>query len=287
MKFIKKHASYAGIFIIAILAALNYIIFVFPNKFAPAGIDGICTIIQDTAGINIGYLSLLFNIPLIVIAFFYLNRDFAIKSTFYVIVFSVASIFFKVVDISSLYFVTQNGSSTVLAPIVAGTIRGILYAFSIRLNGSSAGIDIIASIVKKRKPYFNLMNIIFCINLFVSFSSYFFYGMRWEPVVCGILYCFITSNVSNHIRAGQRQAIKYEIITSSSELLCEMITTKLNQTATVVDAKGVYSGGNRKMVICVTDKRNAPYLEEFILNNPSAVVFKSVVDNSIVGIDYK
>lgn len=287
MKFFNRYASYLGISLIAITAALNYILFVFPNKFAPAGLDGICTIIQDTAGINIGYLSLVFNVPLIIIAFFYLNKDFAIKSTIYVAVFSVASIFFKAVDLSSLYFITQNGTSTVLAPIVAGTIRGILYAFTIKINGSAAGIDIIASIVKKKKPYFNLMNIIFCINMFISFSSYFFYGMRWEPVVCGILYCFIASYVSNHIREGKRQAIKYEIITASAEELCKKITENLHKTATVVDAKGVYSGSDRKMVICVADKHSAPYLEEIILHTPSSVVFKSVVDNSIVGIDYK
>ena len=123
--------------------------------------------------------------------------------------------------------------------------------------------------------------------MFISFSSYFFYGMRWEPVVCGILYCFITSYVSNHIREGKRQAIKYEIITASAEELCKKITENLHKTATVVDAKGVYSGSDRKMVICVADKHSAPYLEEIILHTPSSVVFKSVVDNSIVGIDYK
>ena len=287
MKIIKKIASYLAIAALAIVSALNYAIFVFPNSFAPAGIDGICTMIQDVSGINIGYLAMVVNIPLIILAFFYLNRDFAIKSTIYIIVFSFASILIKTLDLSLLYYHTDTGSSVVLAPIAAGVIRGILYAITLNLNGSSGGIDFIAAVIKKKNPYLDLMNVIFAINLLVAISSYFVYGMRIEPVICSILYSFITSSVSSHIRSGKRQAVKFEIITSDAAKICREISEKLGQTSTVVDAKGAYSGADKKMVVCVTDKHKAPYLEELILTLPTVVVFKSTVDNTVSGIDYK
>ena len=188
---------------------------------------------------------------------------------------------------SNFGYHTDTGSSVVLAPIAAGVIRGILYALTLYLNGSSGGIDIIAAVVKKKKPYLDLMNVIFLINLLVSFTSFFVYGMSMEPVICSILYCFITSSISNRIRSGKHHAIKYEIITSESRELCEEITKKLKQTATVVDAKGAYSGADQKMVVCVTDRRNVPYLEEIILTVTASVVVKSVVDDNVTGIDYK
>ena len=82
MKLIKKTTELTAISLLAALSALNYNIFVFPNSFAPAGIDGICTMIQDTTQISIGYLSLIVNIPLIIISFIFLNKDFAIKTAF-------------------------------------------------------------------------------------------------------------------------------------------------------------------------------------------------------------
>ena len=243
--------------------------------------------IQDVSGINIGYLALIVNIPLVILAFFHLNHDFAIKSTIYILVFSVSSILIKSVDISVLYYHTDTGSSVVLAPIAAGVIRGILYAATLSLNGSSGGIDIIAATIKKKNPYMDLMNVIFFINLLVAISSYFVYGMRIEPVICSILYSFITSNVSSHIRSGKHQAVKFEIITSDAEQICHDISEKLGQTSTVVDAKGAYSGSEKKMVVCVTDKHKAPYLEDLILKYQAVVVFKSSVDNTVTGIDYK
>jgi len=287
MKFLKKSAELSAIAVLATLSALNYAIFVFPNSFAPAGVDGICTMIQDTANINIGYLSLLVNVPLVILAFFFLSKDFALKNTVYVVAFSVASIIFKLINVSEISYHTETGTSIILAPVAAGVIRGILYALTLGLNGASAGTDIIAAAIKKKKPYMNLMNIIFSINLVISFASYFVYGMKFEPVICSIIYSFVTSLTSNHIRGGAHKAIKFEIITADADELCASISSKLNQTATVVDAKGVYSGSDKKMVVCVVNKHKAPYLEELIIAYPNAVVFKSVVDDTLSGIDYK
>ena len=88
----KKIFTILIVILFSSLSALNYAIFIFPNSFAPSGVDGICTMIQDVSGINIGYLSLILNIPLVILAFFFLNRDFALKSTIYVISFSLVSI---------------------------------------------------------------------------------------------------------------------------------------------------------------------------------------------------
>jgi len=284
---IKKFSNIINIMICAALSALNYAIFIFPNSFAPAGIDGICTMIQDTTNINIGYLSFLVNIPLLVMAFFVLNRDFAIKSTAYIISFSLSSIIFGHIDLSAFRYITDTGSSIVLAPIVAGTIRGMLYFVTLKLNGSSGGVDIIAALVKHKKPFLELMNIIFFFNMIVALCSYFVYGMRLEPVICSILYSFITTSVNNNIRITSNENIKYEIITNGAEEFCAEISDKLHQAATIIDAHGAYSGLDTKMVVCVVDKKNAPYIEDLILNHPDCVVFKSTVSNSISGITYK
>lgn len=284
---IKKISNISVIMLTAVLSALNYAIFIFPNSFAPAGIDGICTMIQDVTNVNIGYLSLIVNIPLIICSFFVLNRAFALKSAIYVITFSISSIIYSYIDLSPYCYITNTGSSIVLAPIVAGTIRGMLYYVTLKLNGSSGGVDIIAALIKHKKPFLDLMNTIFFFNMIVALCSYFVYGMRLEPVICSILYSFITSNVNNNIRITSNENIKYEVITKNAEEFCSEISDKFHQSATIIDAHGAYSGLNTKMVVCVVDKKNAPYIEELILNRPDCVVFKSTVGNSISGITYK
>ncbi|MBQ9810905.1 MAG: YitT family protein, partial [Spirochaetales bacterium] len=89
----KRVLDYLVIFTVALLGAFNYQIFVFPNDFAPSGINGILTIIRYVFGVNFGMLYLFINIPLLIAAFFVMrSRKYVICSFIYVVVFSVASI---------------------------------------------------------------------------------------------------------------------------------------------------------------------------------------------------
>lgn len=66
----KKFLEFLLISVLAVLSAVTYIIFIFPNSFAPAGFNGIATMIQYVFGFNAGYLSLLINIPLVIVVVF-------------------------------------------------------------------------------------------------------------------------------------------------------------------------------------------------------------------------
>ena len=71
-----------------------------------------------------------------------------------------------------------------------------------------------------------------------------------------------------------------------ADLLCEKISKELHQTATIVEAQGAFSHTNKQMVICVTKKNNIPNLEKMIAEFPDAVIFESVVSNSIISTNY-
>lgn len=269
--------QYVSICLLACTSALNYAIFIFPNRFAPAGIDGICTMLQDLSGVNIGYFALLVNIPLIILALVKLDRDYAVKSTVFILVFSGFSALLGRLDISAFLFCTETGTSVVLAPVAAGVVRGIIYAITIRLNGSSGGIDIVAALIHRKAPHVNLMNIIFAMNMGVAVCSYFVYGNHLEPVICGILYFYITSHTSTHIQSTRKENAKIEIITPNAELLYQRITQGLSISATVLDSHGAYSGNANKMIVCVTKKKYIPHLKNIAAAFPDTVFFVSTV----------
>lgn len=272
-----------GVFVILLsaLSALNYKVFVFPNSFAPAGIDGICTMIQYIFGTNIGYLSLLVNIPLIIVGFSFLSKDFMVKTLIYVVSFSAVSLILEFADFIPLYY-TDTGTSIVLAPMAAGTVRGILYSVTLGAGASSGGVDIIAALVKRKREHLDLMGVIFAFNLIVSLCAFFVYGFKFEPVICSIIYSLITTLVSQRITASKRIKVRVEIITKCSDKLCAEITEVLNLPATVLPARGAYSGIEEKMVICVTPKDKVPLIEKIIRTYPDAVSFESIVSNAFV-----
>ena len=80
---------------LAFCMALIYEILIFPNSFAPAGINGLATIVQHLLGFSVGYMSIIINIPLLIIAFFKVDKDFALKTLCYVLVFSFFTLIIK------------------------------------------------------------------------------------------------------------------------------------------------------------------------------------------------
>ena len=62
----------------SVLSALGLWVFVYPSNFAPSGIDGIATMLQTLTGLNAGIYSLALNLPLLVIAWFFLKKRYVI-----------------------------------------------------------------------------------------------------------------------------------------------------------------------------------------------------------------
>ena len=76
----RKALTYLVIVFVALVSALNYQLFVFPNQFAPAGLNGICTMVQYVTGISVGYLSLLINLPLALWCYHEVSKPLALRS---------------------------------------------------------------------------------------------------------------------------------------------------------------------------------------------------------------
>ena len=278
----KKLLTYLVIGAVAVMAALNYQLFVFPNKFAPAGLNGICTMIQYLTGLSVGYMSLIINIPLAIFVYLKVSKSLAMRSMFYVAVFSVMLVVLEKVDLSQFAYYTENGTSTILGPLAAGIIFGAGYSVLVQGSANSGGTDFVAAIIHKYRPEMNMFYIIFALNVTVAISSYFVYDYQIEPVLLCILYSFMSSTVSDRMTKSGRAAVRFEIITDRPDEIGQKIIQKLHHSATVVPARGMYSGKEVDMLICVVNKGQMAKLADIIRSYPNTFAIMSSV-NAVVG----
>ena len=272
----RKSVTYAVIVAIALVAALNYEIFIFPNKFAPAGLNGICTMIQHVFGINLGYLSLIINVPLAILVYMFVSKPLAIRSMVYVVTFSLGLIVFEKVDLSIFHYATENGTSTILGPLVAGIIFGYCYSVLVKCSAYSGGTDFVAALIHKKKPEQNTLWIIFSLNVIVALCSYFVYDYKIEPVILCIMYAFTSSTVTDRMSRNGREAIRFEIITEYPEEISDEIILKLHHTTTLIPAKGMYLGRPTNILYCVVNKTQITALSHIIRKYPNTF---AVMDN--------
>lgn len=264
----RKVLTYVVIVVVAMLCALNYHLFVFPNQFAPSGLNGICTMIQHLTGINVGYMSLLINIPLAILVYFFVSKPLALRSMVYVAVFSLGLVVLDYVDLSSIAYTTENGTSTILGPVVAGIIYGTCYSLMMRVGTFSGGTDFVAVLYHKKHPETNLFWMIFALNSFVAGISFFVYGYQMEPVLLCILYSFTSSMITDKMAKSGRSALRYEIVTQYPEEISREIIQRLHHSATLLPGIGMYKEKPISVLVCIVNKTQAASITAILRNYP-------------------
>ena len=266
---LRKAATYLVIMGVAMVAAVNYELFVFPNQFAPAGINGICTMIQYITGISVGYLSLVINIPLAIWCYIEVSKPVAMRSMVYVITFSLGLLLLDHVDLSAFAYVTENGTSKILGPLVAGVIQGYVYSILVKASAYTGGMDFVSAIIHKRSPEKGFFGISFALNAVIAVGSYFVYGYQMVPVILCILYTFMSTNVGERLMKSGRAAIAFEIITDYPDEISREIIHNVHHTTTLIPAKGMYSGRDPSVLLCVVNKTQIAAVNTIVHQYPN------------------
>ena len=268
MRTVKIAWTYLVIALVALVASVNYELFIFPNQFAPSGVNGICTMIQYVTGISVGYLSLLVNVPLAIWCYIEVSKPIALRSMVYVVTFSLGLLLLDHVDLSPYAYVTENGTSKILGPLVAGVIQGYVYSLLVKASAYTGGTDFVSAIVHKRYPEKSVFGVSFSLNTVIAVASYFVYGNQMEPVILCILYTFMTTNVGERLMKSGRSAIAFEIITDYPDEISRDIIRDVHHTTTLIPGKGMYSGRETSVLLCVVNKTQIAAVNQIIRRYP-------------------
>ncbi len=280
---LKSVISYVIIIGVAIILALNYHIFIVENHFAPAGLNGIATMIQFKTGFSISYMSLIINIPLCILAYFLVEKNFAIKTLVFSVVYSVA---YLLLQQSNTDFIKYNaqGHDTIFPVIISGVISGFVYGMCLKNNSSTGGTDVVSRYINKVKPETNFFLVTFVLNAVVAFTSLFVYstgsGADYKPVALCITYCFISNFVGNYIIKGTKTAYKFTIITTHPDEISKEISEKLMHSTTKLEAVGTYTNTEKNVLICVVNKHQLLDVRDIIGKYSDTFAFYELVNET-------
>src|SRR5665647_752491 len=150
--------DYVGIILGSIIFGIAYSWFLIPFKVAPGGVGGIAQVIYYFLGIPAGISMLIINIPLFVIAWFFLGKQFGVKSFFGMF---MGSIFIDLMSPELLYknfpflrdFINTQfwafTDSILLASIAGSVLLGFSLGIIFKFRGSTGGTDIPVAILKQ------------------------------------------------------------------------------------------------------------------------------------------
>ncbi len=252
----------------SILSAIGMHVFVYPAKFAPSGIDGIATMLYELTELNAAYFILLFNLPLLVMAYFLLKRRYVLYTLLFTVSSSLLLILFEALAVPQFTAVGEGLLSAIFSGILFGTRTGLL----LKLGGSSGGIDIIACSVQRKYPHKNPENVITLICYGIVGVSFFVYR-DIMAILLSVVQMFVFERVAARMQKDTRNAIEVKIVTKHPEAVKQDIIYELKHGATVLKSQGLYTGDESSMVVSVINLRQLPEFSELMKKHPDTFIY--------------
>ena len=149
------------------------------------GIAGICAILYRLFGIPMGLSNVLINIPIILLTFRQLGKEFFLISVKSVLISSL------LIDYVCCYLPAYTGSR-LTASILSGIMAGIGFSLFFNEGSSTGGTDFIIVAVKQKHPKLSFGLLAFFIDGTVIVLSVFVFKEIWA-FVYGAVYTVVTS----------------------------------------------------------------------------------------------
>lgn len=249
----------------SILYSLALYTFALHAGFAPGGVSGIAIIINHYTGWPIGTLSLLLNIPIILICVPSLGRNFLFKTIWTML---INTLFLDVV----FPHLPTYGGNQLLASMFTGVLLGAAMAIIYMRGSSTGGADIIVLALKKKWPHFSVGQIGLAVDAVVILAG----GLVFknvDAVLYGIITTFAATLTMDNILYGAGSGKLAMIITNKGQDIANAISNEVDRGATLVKATGAYTGQERDMLYCVCGKNEIYKVRTAALSqDPNAMV---------------
>jgi uncharacterized membrane-anchored protein YitT (DUF2179 family) len=249
--------DYALIVFASALLALSMHLFFIPHQLVAGGLSGTAQIINSFTGWPIGALTFIINIPLFVLGWFYLGGyRFLARTVFAAFTFSAV--------LDGLQLLRPGMSLTddlALNALYGGVTAGVAVGLLFRARATSGGTDILARILERRFGTPLSQAYLYTDGLVVFLAGLAF---GWERALYAVIALYIggvlvevTLNGSNVMRVAT-------IVTTRPEAVAGRILADLQRGVTDWTGRGMYTGAERHVLLCVVSRADTVLLKAII-----------------------
>ena len=227
--------------------------FTAPHQIAPGGVVGFATIINFLWGLPIGVMTFLINVPLLLLSWRYISRDFTIRTVISTACFSLLT---DAVG-AGVSLIQPYESASPLAPLMAALFGGALMGLGNALvyfsKSTTGGTAIIGALLQKKFPQFSLGKLLMAANFTVVILAVVVYR-NIDTALFAALAIFTSTIVMDKMVYGLNTNRLLFIISDRSAEIETGILERLHRGVTILKGEGGYRHSQKNIIFCVVSK---------------------------------
>lgn len=263
--------------------SIGQVVFIRPMLIPMGGVTGIALIVNYLAGLPVGVVNLVLNIPLLALGYKALGREFFAKTVFGTVVISV------MMDVVGPALAALNFAYKVedylLSALAGGAIMGAGIGIIFLQGGTAGGTDIIAKYINKKRDM-PVGNVSLYINTVVlALGAVVFRSL--ESGLYAMITIYISNTMVDRIVYGGDVQKQATIITTRPTEVADAIMARLGRGVTAWDGRGMYTGEARTVLMCAVHRYESGVLKSVLSQaDPQAVMMLGEV-NEVFGRGFK
>lgn len=266
----------------ALLILVGSLIFAFgvdsfeiPNGLAAGGVTGLATVfsaIAASAGVHlpVGLQTIVMNALLMMLVIKTGNRGYIIRTVAGIVACGLLT------DILAPVVPVMGGESDLLlCALWGGVITGVGLGLVFRTGGNTGGTDILAQLLARRVGMPVGTAVILVDGVIIAFSATVF---SVRQALYAAVAMFICGKVIDQVVDGLRSERAAYVISERHDEIANKILYTLNRGCTELQARGVWSGNPRPVLLCVLGRSEVMRLKHIVAEcDPEAIVIISEV----------
>lgn len=254
--------------------------FIVPANIAPGGASGIALMVNYVTGLPIGILTLVLNIPLLVLAWFYLSRRFAVTTA---IASTVSSL---ILDIIIAPFCPVYSGDRLMCSLYGGIIVGAGMALIFLTGTTTGGTDILGYLLQKKKPHISIGRALMIVDgVILGISIFVFENI--EAALFGLIALFVQTKVIDGIIYGGDVGSMATIVTTKPDAIADKVIQELDRTATLIPAQGAYSKKEVSVLLCTVRKSQFSTLKRIVYEADANAFVMATETAEVFGLGFK
>ena len=228
-----------------------------PSHVAVSSISGLAIILNHFLPLSVATLTMIMNVFLLIVAYFFLSHNFAYKTAYTSIALPVVLFIFE-----KLFPNNQSMTGDILLDVIAYIFFvSIGLAILFNRNTCSGGLDIVAKLLQKYL-HMDLGKAMGAAGLCIAALSVFAFDKK--AVVLSILGTYFNGIILDYFLFGQTIKKRVCVITDKVEPVTDFILNRLHSGMSVYDIVGAYSHERKKEIVAVVDRQEYQKLMTFL-----------------------
>ena len=248
--------------------AVSVNVFTAPASIAPGGVTGIATMLNHLFGLPIGTMILVINIPLFLLAFRFLGRDFLLKT---VIATAMVS---AIIDVSAGFLPAYQGNG-LLSAVYGGVTSGIGLAIIFLRGGTTGGTDIAAKLLRLIFHHISVGKLILAVDSVVILTSAVVYNSV-DSALYACIVIFASTTIIDNLLYNSGMGKMLYIISDYPDQVRAAILEQIDRGVTILHGQGGYSKQEKQVLFCVVRRSEVWGVRQIVRNtDPKAFVIVS------------